>query len=339
MAQGLAAPTHASAPPRQARTESPEVSVCIANWNCAAMLRACLESLYGQPQGASFEVVIADNGSADGAPEMVAREFPQVTLIRNPDNRGFATASNQAAAAAHGRFLFFLNNDTVVPAGTLRRLIAAAEANPGAGMIGPRLRGADGLPQVSYRRRPTMAALLHKVGLLRWTGLFRRAYREYRRETFDPSRPRVVEVLLGAAVFLPREAFDACGGWDEGFGFGVEDVDLSERVGRRAEVVYAPQAEVVHHGRAAGRANIDFAAPNVAIGYARFFRKAGASRPALFAYKAAVTIDAPVQLVHKMLEAGYRYATRRPAKARKSLLAARGLWAFLRYELARFWKA
>ena len=116
-------------------------------------------------------------------------------------------------------------------------------------------------------------------------------------------------------------------------------MDLSERVAARAAVVYAPQAEVVLHGRAAGRANIDFAAPNVAIGYARFFRKAGASRLALFAYKAVVTVDAPVQLVHKRLEGGDRDATRRPAKARKSLLAARGLWAVLRYELARFWKA
>ena len=108
MAQVLAAP---KTPP--ARPDSPDVSVCVANWNCVELLRRCLRSLFDQPQGASFEVVIADNGSTDGAAEMVAAEFPRVVLIRNAENRGFARASNQAAAAARGRFLFFLNRHFV----------------------------------------------------------------------------------------------------------------------------------------------------------------------------------------------------------------------------------
>lgn len=325
--------------PAPARPTPPDVSVCIANWNCAALLRACLKSLCEQDQGAPFEVVVADNGSADGAADMVAAEFPDVVLIRNGDNRGFAAASNQAAAAASGRFLLFLNNDTVVPPGTLRRLRDLALADPQVGMIGPRLRGADGAVQISYRREPTLGALLHRIGLVRWTGLFRRAYREYRRGTFDPTQPRRVEVLLGAAVFLSREMFEACGRWDEGYGFGVEDIDLSAQVNRRAPVMYRPDVEIVHHGRAAGRANIDFAAPNVAIGYARYLRKRGTRPAALFAYKLLVTLDAGPQLGLKMAEAGWRALAGRAAAARQSRLAARGLWAFVRRELPRFWRA
>jgi GT2 family glycosyltransferase len=336
MAQVLTAPKIAHA---AARPATPEVSVCIANWNCAGLLRPCLQSLFGQPQGASFEVVIADNGSTDGAAEMVAAEFPQVVLIRNADNRGFARASNQAAALARGRFLFFLNNDTVVPANTLRQLLDLAEANPAVGMFGPRLRGADGLFQVSYRRRPTIAALLHRVSLLRWTRLFRRAYLEYRRATFDPTQVRAVESLMGAAVFLSRAVFEVCGRWDEGYRFGVEDIDLSTQVNRRGPLMFVAHVEIIHVGRAAGRSNIRFAAPNVAIGYVHYFRKAGSGRLALAAYKALVTLDAPVQIGLKLFEAGCRYATRRPLKAKKSLLAARGLWAFLRHELVRFWMA
>jgi GT2 family glycosyltransferase len=336
MAGVLAAPKSAA---HISREPAPEVSVCIANWNCAELLRRCLHSLFGQPQGTSFEVVIADNGSADGAPEMVAAEFPQVVLIRNAENRGFARASNQAAAASRGRYLFFLNNDTLVPPNTLRQFLELAEANPAAGMFGPRLRGSDGLFQISYRRRPTLAALLHKVSLLRWTGLFRRAYVEYRRATFDPTQVRSVEVLMGAAVFLSRAAFEASGRWDEGYGFGVEDIDLSTQVGRRGPLVFASHVEVVHYGRVAGRSNVHFAAPNVAIGFVRYFRKMGTGRWALRAYKALVTLDAPVQIGLKLFEAVCRYATGRPAKARKSLAAARGLWAFLRHELVRFWKA
>ncbi len=336
MSQVLTAPLDARVTRPAAR---PDVSVCIANWNCVALLRRCLQSLFDHEQGATFEVVIADNASTDGAADMVAAEFPQVALIRNADNRGFARASNQAAAVARGRFLFFLNNDTLVPPNTLRQFLDFAAVNPHAGMLGPRLRGGDGSFQISYRRRPTLGALLHRVSLLRWTRLFRAAYRDYRRATFDPTQVREVEVLMGAAVFLSREVFDACGRWDESYGFGVEDIDLSTQVSRRGAVMFVPSVEVVHYGRAAGRTNIHFAAPNVAIGYVHYFRKAGAGRLALFAYKAVVTADAPVQIGQKLIEAGWRCATGQRVKARKSLLAARGLWAFLRHELVRFWKA
>jgi GT2 family glycosyltransferase len=321
------------------RPVSPDVSVCIANWNCAEMLRRCLQSMFDQPQGVSFEVVVADNGSTDGAAEMVAAEFPQVALIRNADNRGFARASNQAAAAARGRFLLFLNNDTLVPPNTLRQFLDVAEANPTVGMFGPRLRGTDGVFQISYRRRPTLASLLHKISLLRWTRAFRRAYLDYRRATFDPTQVRSVEVLMGAAVFLSREVFEACGRWDEGYHFGVEDIDLSTQVNRRGPLMFISSVEIVHHGRVAGRTNIHFAAPNVAIGFVRYLRKSGTGAAALLAYKALVTLDTPVQIGLKLFEAGCRYATGRPHKAKKSLVAVRGLWAFLRHEMVRFWKA
>lgn len=334
MAQVLTAPVRSSS-----RPAAPDVSVCIANWNCVELLRRCLQSLFDQPQGVSFEVIVADNGSTDGAADMVAAEFPQVELIRNTENRGFARASNQAAAAARGRFLFFLNNDTLVPENTLRQFLDLAEANPSVGMFGPRLRGSDGLFQISYRRRPTLAALLHKISLLRWTGLFRKAYLDYRRATFDPSQVRSVEVLMGAAVFLSREVFEASGRWDEGYGFGVEDIDLSAQVNRRGPLMFITSVEIIHYGRVAGRKNVHFAAPNVAIGFVRYFRKTGTSRWALFAYKALVTMDAPVQMGLKLIEAGCRFVGGRREKAKKSLLAVRGLWAFLRHELVRFWKA
>src|SRR5215831_11390968 len=80
-----------------------DVSVCIANWNCCSLLRTCLSSLLDYPQGVRLEVIVVDNASSDGAAEMVTREFPEVVLIRNSENRGFARASNQAAERASGR--------------------------------------------------------------------------------------------------------------------------------------------------------------------------------------------------------------------------------------------
>ncbi len=308
-------------------------------FNCRDHLQRCLESLLRQPQGADFEVVLVDNASQDGAAEMVAEQFPEVRLVRNSENVGFSRGNNQAAELARGRFLFFLNNDTEVAANTLGTFLAYFRRHPDAGMIGPRLRGADGMPQISYRRRPTLPALLHRVTLLRWTGLFRHHYYRYRRDTFEPDGVKDVEVLMGAALFLPRRVFEQSGRWDERYRFGGEDLDLSTQVGREHPVVFFGHVEVLHYGRVSSRANISFSAPNVAIGYVHYFRKAGVSRPALWAYKALVTVDAPLQLVGKLLQGAIRSARGRTTKARKSWLAARGHWCFIRAELPSFWRA
>lgn len=316
-----------------------DVSVCIANWNCREHLRACLTSLQDYPQGVRLETIVVDNASTDGAAEMVAREFPEVVLVRNRDNAGFARASNQAAALARGRYVFFLNNDTVVPAGALGRLVAFADDRPGAGMIGPRLRDGAGRMQISYRKKPTMWAMLHRATILRWTGLFKLAYGLYRRQTFEPAGGREVEVLMGAAVLMRREVFEQCGRWDEDFRFGVEDVELSARVGKSHALVFHPGVEVVHHGRLSSRQNVAFSAPNHLIGYVHYFRKTGYSRAAVLGYKVLVTIDAPFQLLGRLVQYAVRRVRGRREKAEKSRLAVEGYWCFLRHGLARFWAA
>ncbi len=322
------------------RAPAIDVSVCIANWNCRDYLLACVNSIMNRPQGVAVEIIIADNASTDGAAEAIARDFPEITLVRNAENLGFARASNQAADRANGRYLFFLNNDTVLPPQTLSRLVAFADAHPRVGMVGPRLRDGEGKLQISYRRKPTLRALLHRVSFLRWTGLFRRAYDDYRRDGFDPDGVRRVDVLMGAAVLMPRAVYASCGGWDEGFRFGVEDVELSDRVGRDHPLVHLPGVEIVHFGRVSSRQNVTFAAPNLMIGYVRYFRKSGASRLGLFGYKLMFTLDAPLQLVGKSLQYLWRWATNADRdKAEKSREAVRGGWRFLTRDVARFWRA
>lgn len=320
--------------------ETISVSVCIANWNCLDYLRQCLQSLIHQPQGVTFEVIIVDNASTDGAPEMVAREFPEAILIRNSDNVGFARASNQAANIASGIYLFFLNNDTIIPEFTLEKLVAFARLHPQFGMIGPRLRDGKGKLQISYRRKPTLKAMLHRASIIRWTGLFRKAYDEYRREGFASEGIRQVEVLMGAAVLISREVYQQVGGWDEGFVFGVEDVEYSDRIGQTRPCVYVPGIEITHFGRVSSRQNVPFAAPNLMIGYVRYFRKSGVNRLALFGYKFVFTLDAPVQLCIISVQYAWRKLTlASKTHVGKSRMAVQGLWRFLTREIGRFWRA
>jgi N-acetylglucosaminyl-diphospho-decaprenol L-rhamnosyltransferase len=316
-----------------------DVSVCIANWNCCELLHACLVSLHDQAQGVRVETIVVDNGSIDGSADMVERHFPEVILHRNATNAGFACANNQAARLARGRYLLFLNNDTVVPANSLRRLVDYADAHSEVGMLGPLLRDAEGKPQVSYRQRPTASTLLHRTSLLRWTGLLRGAYRRYRRQYFDAETTRPVEVLMGAAMLLPRTIFFDCGGWDEEFTFGGEDLDLSARVGRHYKIVYHPGVEITHFGRVSTRQHIGYASLHMAIGFLRYLRKSGYSWPVLTLYKAIVTLDAPLQVAGKGLQYLNRRLRGRRAKAEKTLLALRGHLYFLIYGLAPFWRA
>ena len=335
----IATRTSATATPSVAPFRAPIVSVCIVNWNCKDLLRNCLASLFDTAQGVSFEVIVVDNASTDGAPDMVAAAFPIVRLLRNPANLGFSRANNQAAAVARGQYFFFLNNDTVVPSGTLGRLAAFALAHPDVGMIGPRLLGSDGEPQISYRRAPTLPALLHRIGLLRWTRLFRNAYSQYRRKTFDPAGIKSVEALMGAAVFLPRAAFERSGRWDEQYRFGGEDLDLSTQIKRRYHVVYNGDVTVVHYGRVSSKANSRYVTANVETGYVQYLRKAGHGWTGLTIYKLLVTLDTPVQLVLLCGQYGARILRRRTSDAAKSRESLVGLWHFLTRDLGRFWQA
>jgi N-acetylglucosaminyl-diphospho-decaprenol L-rhamnosyltransferase len=317
----------------------PEVSVCIVNWNCRAHLRACLRSLRSALQGVRLEIIVVDNGSTDGAPEMVERLFPHVLLLRNNDNLGFARANNQAAAKARGRYLFFLNNDTIVPPGSLRRLLDYARAHPEVGLIGPALRDGHGRTQVSIRRRPTLAVLFHRLLLIRWTGLLRRTYRRYRSREGDFRTTHPVEVLMGAALFVSRRAFRACGAWDEDYTFGGEDIDLCTRVARRHAVVYHPDVAILHHGRVSSRRNIGYAYANTVIGITRYLRKTGTSRAALFLYKAALTLDVPLQWLCQAGQYWWRRLRGPSEKATQSLRVLHGIGYFIRHGLGPFWKA
>lgn len=316
-----------------------DVSVCIANWNCRDLLRDCLHSLVNQAQGVRLEVIVVDNASTDGASDMVAREFPQVRLIRNDANRGFAIANNQAARVAHGRHLFFLNNDTVTPPGAIAELIEFLEAHPEVIMVGPRLVGPDRRLQTSFRKQPSIGTFTHRTWPGRLTGLFRASYRAYRCRIAAPEWPCEVDMLLGAALLIDRRRFQELGGWDEGFAFGGEDLDLCWRARQIGRLVHYPRVAVMHVGRVSTKQNISFASPRIAMGLVRHFRKTGATPMQLFLYKLAVTLDAPVQIVSKSLQCMWRLCVGRRRAALKSWHDVRAAAAFVTRGLTTFWQA
>jgi len=222
-----------------------ECSIVIPLFNRADLTAQCLRSLVANTRSIDYEVVIVDNGSTDETPEVCAAIDGNVTVIRNDDNRGFAAACNQGAAAADSDVLVFLNNDTQPLAGWLPPLLDGMDTDPDVGMIGCKLLFPDGLIQHGG------VAVLERVERPRLNAM----HLPYQVPADDrlASTRREVAVVTAAAVAVRRRAFEAVGGFDEGYWNGYEDVDLCFALGSSGwKVMYEPASVLVHHESASG---------------------------------------------------------------------------------------
>ena len=240
---------------------APDVSLCIVSWNVADDLRACLQSLRDQQNPPRFETIVVDNASSDETVEMLGRDFPEVRLVANDDNRGFAGGSNQGLRMGAGRYLMLLNPDTILPPDVLATLVAVADAHPEAGIIAPKLLNTDGSLQPSCRRFPTITAALYRNTLFGRLMPRARAASHYIMEDFDHDVEREVDWVSGACMMVRREALEHVGELDEGFPWGSEDVDFCLRMFRADwRVLYTPATAIVH---AVGRSSSQAVVPTI----------------------------------------------------------------------------
>ncbi len=232
----------------QAGPEAPDVSIVVVSFNTRDLLRACLASIPHGCEGLRFETFVVDNDSHDGSAAMVAREFPLVNLMEGHGNVGFARANNLALAQCRGRFLFCLNPDASVHAGSIRTLVDAMRRDPSIGYAGPKLLNADGSHQWSAYRFHTLLSPFYSWSML---GLDRRRPRSRHCMSLHHAHGADTAIdadwLLGAALMVRREAFERCGGFDESFFLYAEEIEWCARLaaeGWRGR--YVPEAVVTH---------------------------------------------------------------------------------------------
>jgi GT2 family glycosyltransferase len=210
----------------------------------------CLNSIGQNPPRGEYEVIVIDNASSDGTTDAIRRQFPDVRLISNDENRGFAGANNQGFEKAAGRYVFFLNPDTIVRPGSFDILLDFMEDHPDVGACGPRLVFEDGRIQKTVRCFPTFAGALHRHTIFKTLGIFRPAYRKWLMRDFSYNLTTEVDQTIGAALMVRRSALDSAGRMDEkNFFMYYEEVDLCYRIKRAGwRVMFVPDARIIHLG-------------------------------------------------------------------------------------------
>lgn len=224
-----------------------DVSVVIVNWNTQEYLLDVVASLQDTTHRTSMEIIVVDNASHDGSSEALRERFPEVTIIQNDDNHGFAKANNTGFATARGSALCLVNTDVIALDGVIDRLWDYLQSHPDVGLVGPKTLDRDGNTWQNCRRFPTLwnAAADHlwlkRLGLPGLNG------RALPMRTYDHTHD--AEVLSGCFLMVRREAFDQVGPLDENFFFYGEDTDWGKRFHDTDwRAVYHPEATAIHFG-------------------------------------------------------------------------------------------
>jgi len=228
-------------------TARPEISVVIPSWNTRDYLEACLRTLLAAP-GPEREVIVVENGSADGSRELVEESFPDVRLVVNAENEGFARGCNQGMEQATGRYVLLLNTDTEIRGDALAKLYAFLEEHAEYGAAAPRLVHPDGGTQRTVQAFPNLwTPLFFGTPLQRWFPESRELRRYFLRD-WSQETSEDIDQPPAAALLIKSEVLERIGHFDETFWLFYNDVDLSKRM--RADgwkTRYLGDAEVVHH--------------------------------------------------------------------------------------------
>lgn len=224
------------------------MSVVVVNWNTVGLLQDCLLSVFKNYQENDMEVIVVDNASEDESVEMLESEFPQVTLIKNHQNVGFAAANNQAFLIAKGKYYLLLNSDTVIHGDVLQKSVDYLEKHGDVGAMGCRVLNSDGSLQITCSQFPTLLNLLLLTSGL-WKLKWFRFFDRYQMNYWDRTDEREVDVISGCYMLVRQEAIDKVGLLDENFFFFGEETDWCRRFQAGGwQLRFAPVGEITHYG-------------------------------------------------------------------------------------------
>ena len=238
-------------PSPQPESRAARVSVVIVVWNAKKYVIECLETLREHCTQVCPEVIVVDNASSDGTPELVAERFPEYKLVRNPENFGFAKANNIGIAQSSGDYVCLVNSDVKFVDDCISPMIEYLSHNPGVSMVGPKMLAPDGRVWRSTMRFPTIWNHFSRALGLDIAFKKSRLFGGLLMSDFDHQSTAAVEVLNGWFVVVRRSAMERVGLLDPQFFMYGEDVDWCYRFRKAGDgVVFFAEAGAIHYGGA-----------------------------------------------------------------------------------------
>lgn len=233
------------------------VSIVFISWKMKELLERCLHTLYKFTYGISFEVIVVDNNSQDGTIEMVESSFPQVKLIKNPENRGVAPARNQGINETSGKYILILDADMEIVENSVLKLFKFMEENTDAGIVGSKLVDTERQLQFSCKRFPNLLAFLFRR-LEHFKFIHdSKTLRYHTMRDWDHNEIKKVDYLIGACQFFRRDVINKIGLYDDKIFYGPEDIDFCLRIWKAGwKVYYYPYTYIIHHEQRITKKNI-----------------------------------------------------------------------------------
>ena len=238
-----------------------KLSIVIVNYNVEHFLEQCLHSVYTALEGIDGEVWVVDNNSVDGSLTMLERKFPQVKLIANKENVGFARANNQAIRQSQGEYVLLLNPDTLVEPDTFSKCIDFMDQTPDAGGLGVKMLNGNGefLPE-SKRGLPVPSVAFYKIFGLSKLFPKSKKFGAYHLTYLSPDEIHSVDVLSGAFMLMRKSVLDKVGLLDEDYFMYGEDIDLSYRITQGGyKNYYFPETRIIHYkGESTKKSSVNY---------------------------------------------------------------------------------
>jgi GT2 family glycosyltransferase len=237
-----------------------DISIVIVSWNASEHLKNCIESILKNKDGLKIEIIVVDNASIDGSPEMVKKRFPSVKLILNKKNMGFAIANNIGIRASNGNYICLINSDIEVLDNCLQLIMKFMKKNKRIGICGPRIYNTDMSLQRTCREYPTLWNLLCRAIALDVLYPKAKLFGGRMMTYWDCNEVRDVEVLSGCFWMVNRKALFEVGLLDERFFIYAEDVDWCKRytMAKWRCVYFSEACAIHHHGASSKNAPIRF---------------------------------------------------------------------------------
>lgn len=219
------------------------VTGSIVTYNNISTIAKTLETLFGETKDIDFKLYVLDNGSSDGTPEYIEKNYPDVTVIRSGRNVGFGAGHNIIINQVESKYHAVINPDIVLTQNAVKKMADYMDDNPEIGLLSPRICFPDGRDQILGKRNPHLKYLV--ASRLRGDEPSK-LLKEYAMLDCDLSKPTEIENATGCFMFIRTDVLKSIGGFDDGFFMYFEDADLARRINEVSKCVYYPDAVVNH---------------------------------------------------------------------------------------------